>query len=76
MFAISNEIRDMMQLSTLPEELKQDRYVMAVDHASAIAWARFADPVAAIGDGKFLALLIELLKILLPILLQLLKPKT
>lgn len=68
-----NELQQIMNASTASAEVKQTAIKLAMEIATPLAYN--ANPNAAIGDGKFLAILMELFKVLLPILLQLLTPK-
>jgi len=67
-----NEIQKLLDESAIPESVKQQAVTVALQVATPIAYQN--TKIAA--GGEFLALLMELLKLLLPILLELLKPKT
>jgi hypothetical protein len=68
-----NEIQQILDASNAPAEIKQAALKLAFEVAAPIVIQN--TKVAAIGDGTFMTFLIELLKMLLPILLQLLIPK-
>lgn len=66
-----NEIKKLLDDSGASDSVKQSALTMALQIATSIAYQN--TNLAA--GGQFLALLMELLKLLLPILLELLKPK-
>ena len=68
-----NDLKAILDASTASDEVKVTALKLAFEIAGPIAYQPSA--IAKIGDGQFLALLMELLKVLLPILLQLLVPK-
>ena len=71
-----NDIQKLLDESGAPVETQQLALKLALQIASPLAAAGTGSRIAAMGDGSFLAFLMELLKVLLPILLQLLIPKT
>ena len=71
-----NELQAILDKSTAPEAVKQQALKLAFEIAAPIAYQATRGQANAFGDGTFLALLMELLKMLLPILLQLLVPTT
>lgn len=72
---MNQEILAILAASALPEAMKQNAIQIAISIAAPLAAAGVSNPTAALGDGTFLAFLMELLKMLLPIILQLLIPK-
>jgi len=67
-----NEIQEILNKSAAPESVKQQVITVAFQVATPIAYQN----TRGAAGGEFLTILMELLKLLLPILLELLKPKT
>lgn len=68
-----NELQVILDASNAPIEVKQAALRLAFEVAAPLVIKNAT--ISAMGDGTFLQILMELLKILLPILLQLLMPK-
>jgi hypothetical protein len=66
-----DELKKILNDSSLPDAVKQNALTVALQVATPIAY----QTTKTAAGGEFLALLLELLKMLLPILLQLLVPK-
>jgi hypothetical protein len=67
-----NELQDILSKSSASADVKQKALTVALQVATPIAF----DASSKQAGGEFFALLLELLKLLLPILLGLLKPTT
>jgi hypothetical protein len=69
----TNDLAQLMAASNAPQDVKEKALEMAISTAVATSTSQFGNVEAALGDGTFLKFLMELLKVLLPILLDLLK---
>ena len=69
-----SSLQQILDASNASPEVKQAALKLAFEVAAPLVIKNAT--ISAMGDGTFLQILMELLKILLPILLQLLIPKT
>lgn len=67
-----NDLQQILAASTAPDHVKQTALTTALQVATPIAYQN----TKLSAGGEFLSLLMELLKMLLPILLELLRPKS